>query len=50
MARRRPTTGSLMAASQPAAKFGVTDHHAETAEAKEEIDNVEHALCSAPID
>jgi hypothetical protein len=38
-----------MAASQPAAKFGVTDHHAETADAKEEIDNVKHALCSAPL-
>jgi len=39
-----------MAASQPAAKFGVTDHQAEAAEAEEEIDNVEHALCSVRFD
>jgi hypothetical protein len=39
-----------MAASQPAAKLGVPDHQAEATDAKEEIDNVEHALCSAPID
>lgn len=43
-------TGSLMIASQPAAKLGVADHQAEAAEAEEEIDNIEHALCSAPID
>ena len=42
--------GSLMTASQQAAKLGVTDHQAETTEAKEEIGNIEHVLCSAPID
>jgi hypothetical protein len=43
-------TGSLMAASQQAAKLGVTDHQAETAKTEEEINNVEHVNCSAPID
>jgi hypothetical protein len=42
-------TGSLMAASQPAAKLDVTDHQAETTQAKEEIADVEHALCSTQI-
>lgn len=43
-------TGSLMVASQPVAKVGVTDHQAETAEAEEKIDKVEHGRCSAAID
>lgn len=34
--------GSLMAASQPAAKLGVSDHQTEAAETEEEIDNIEH--------
>lgn len=43
-------TGSLMVASQPAAKLGVADHQAEATKAEEEIGNIEHALCSAQID
>jgi hypothetical protein len=43
-------TGSLMAASQPAAKLGVPGHQAEAADAKEEIDNVEHVLRSVRLD
>ena len=42
-------TGSLMVASQPAAKLGVADHQAEATKAEEEIGNIEHALCSAQI-
>jgi hypothetical protein len=42
--------GSLMAASQPAAKFGVADHQAEATKAQEEIGDIEHALYSAQID
>ncbi len=37
-----PMTGSLMAASQPAAKLGVADHQAEAAETEKEKDNIEH--------
>jgi hypothetical protein len=43
-------TGSLMAASQPVAKLGVPDHQAETADSEEEIDDIEHALCSIRFD
>jgi hypothetical protein len=50
MATRSPMTGSLMAASQPAAKLGVTEHQPETTKAEEEIGNIEHGLCSAQID
>jgi hypothetical protein len=39
-----------MAASQPAAKLGVTDHQAEATKAEKEIGNIEHVLCSAQID
>jgi len=39
-----------MAASQPAAKLGVTNHQTEAAQAEKEIDNIKHELSSASVD